>query len=382
MEIGSARSKHQQRILDEASEWFVDFREGDIDATVRQAFNTWLRTSPEHIEAYLEVAAFWADVPLAVPKDGVDVDALIASTRAESNVVPLEVSRAFEEAARTDVSIPVPDHGRRRHWRPALLVASVVGMLVAGGVFAYLRVWAGTYTTGIGEQRSIALADGSRVDLNARSRIRVHFLENERDVDLIEGQALFRVAKDKARPFIVTSDGTEVRAVGTEFDVYRRATGTTVTVLEGRVSVVADAAKAIDRLPPASLRMSPLSGISAPPTNDASRRESGAAIFVSAGEQVTVTAAEVKAPQRADMVAVTAWTQRQLIFQGAPLADVVEEFNRYNVKPLVIRDTELNAKRVSGVFSSTDPEPLLQFLRDVPTIRVHETERAIEISRQ
>ena len=97
------------------------------------------------------------------------------------------------------------------------------------------------YATEIGERRSITLADGSTVDLNARSRVRIEFSKKERRVDLLDGQALFQVTKDKNRPFIVSSGDATVRAVGTQFDVYRRTNSTTVTVLEGRVAVYSTA---------------------------------------------------------------------------------------------------------------------------------------------
>src|SRR5205823_2531257 len=101
-------------------------------------------------------------------------------------------------------------------------------------------------------ERSIALPDGSLIELNARSSVRVRFTSNERAVELFEGQALFRVAKDPARPFIVSSDGKRVRAVGTQFDVYRKKASTTVTVLEGRVTVGRAAAEGTS-LPTAQL---------------------------------------------------------------------------------------------------------------------------------
>ena len=100
--------------------------------------------------------------------------------------------------------------------------------VAASVILALFGAWAWgqrhTYSTGIGEQRSLALEDGSSIKLNAMSRIRVRFTATRRDIELIEGQAFFRVAKDKTRPFIVESKGTQVRAVGTEFDVYRRMT--------------------------------------------------------------------------------------------------------------------------------------------------------------
>src|SRR5260370_36998558 len=81
--------KYNQQILDEAAEWFVDFREGDLDANAKTNFSRWLRRSPEHIEAYLEVAAFWEDVPNLVSRQSIDIDALIVQARDEANIVPL-----------------------------------------------------------------------------------------------------------------------------------------------------------------------------------------------------------------------------------------------------------------------------------------------------
>jgi transmembrane sensor len=217
-----------------------------------------------------------------------------------------------------------------------------------------------SYTTQVGEQRSIALPDGSLIELNARSSVRVRFTSNERAVELLEGQALFRVAKDPARPFIVTSDGTRVRAVGTEFDVYRKNTSTTVTVLEGRVTVAR-----------AGEEGRSLSTVQA---------STPGAIIVSSGEQVTVTAAAIPRPTRVNLAAATAWTQRRLVFDASTLADVVEEFNRYNAHRLVVRDATLESFPISASFSSTDPASLVRFLQAQPGISVVEMDDETQIS--
>jgi transmembrane sensor len=116
----------------------------------------------------------------------------------------------------------------------------VIGLMVGGAVW-YLNVRMPVYATTFGEQRSITLDDGSVVDINSHSKIRVRYSATERDVELLEGQALFRVAKNASRPFWVSSATTRVRAVGTEFDVYKRRSGTVVSVIEGRVAVLMNA---------------------------------------------------------------------------------------------------------------------------------------------
>jgi transmembrane sensor len=229
-----------------------------------------------------------------------------------------------------------------------LLVASIAVACVAGGVFAWLDR-APVYSTGIGEQRSLTLADGSMVTLDTRTRIRVRFSAGERDIDLLEGRALFRVAKNDRQPFVVQSDRAAVRAVGTEFDVYRRAASVTVTVLEGRVAVTSGQGR-VD------------------------------AVVVPAGEQVAVLgSAQVTSATAADVAAATAWTQRRMIFESAPLSAVVEEFNRYNTRRLVVGDPRFSGLHVSGVFASTDPALLVQFLQMQAEISVRERDDEIDI---
>lgn len=208
-----------------------------------------------------------------------------------------------------------------------------------------------SYSTGIGEQRTIQLLDGSTVELNARSKVEVRLSNRRRDVALIEGQALFRVAKDKQRPFVVRAGEAQVRAVGTEFDVYRKQTETVVTVVEGRVETY------------------PGSG-------------GGAAIVISAGEQLTVLPHSVTKPTPADTIAATAWVQKRLIFEETPLSEVADEFNRYNRRPLTIDDDELKRLKISGVYSSIDPASLINFLRNQNSIRVIETEDQVRVVRR
>jgi transmembrane sensor len=226
-----------------------------------------------------------------------------------------------------------------------------------------------TYATQVGEQRSISLADGSMIELNARSQVRIRFSKEQRSVDLIEGQALFHVAKDRARPFVVTSDGTQVRAVGTEFDVYQKHGGTIVTVVEGRVAIVREGLAAPENSDGLTSG-SATPNLSLHPDVDASSPVVPGIVYLSAGEQLTVTPKVEKKTTHPNVVAATAWTQHRLVFDAATLGDVVEEFNRYNARPLVLHDTALASFPISAAFSSTDPASLVRFLQAQPGIRV------------
>ena len=328
-----SRAKLNTQIYEEACEWFVEFRGGDLDGAARREFDLWVRKSPEHLSAYLEVAAIWNEGPALDPQQKWDADTLIAqAARDPGNVVTL--------APPTPSSRRTPGSSQTRFLWAASVAIACVG--------AALLMWSTRdprYATGIGEQRSLTLADGSTVELNSRSKIKIRYSARARDIELLEGQALFRVEKDPTRPFIVGSGATRVRAVGTQFDVYRKSTGTVVTVVEGRVAIVGGEQK----------------------------------LSLGAGEQLTATPRALKKAAHPNVVTATAWTQRQLVFDSASLAEVAEEFNRYNERQLVIDETAPYDFHISGVFSSTEPASLIRFLRERPGVRVIETAGEIRV---
>lgn len=352
--MSSTSKRLNAQIREQASEWLVCFSEGEVDAAAREEFTRWLRSSPEHVLAYLRVSAFWHDAELIDKATRGDIDGLVARALSESNVVSLRESGHVREPS--DVS--APDAPSFKPWR----VAAVLTIVCVGMLFAVLRFYGGqSYATGIGELRTVTLADGSKVELNARSRIKVKFSDARRDVELLEGQALFSVAKDVARPFIVRSGSTDVKAVGTQFDVNRKSTGTVVTVFEGSVAVTQ---AIVER------------ATSAPAATAAPR------VLLSSGDQVTVTAQTILPAKKANLAAATAWTEGLLMFDSAPLSEVVQEFNRHNLKPMVITDERLLGLRISGIFPATGAERLTGFLQERFDIVVQEREDAIRLSAQ
>jgi transmembrane sensor len=351
MRIKYSNGKTHTAIVAEASEWFINFRAGDVDAEARSRFIEWLRRSPEHIQAYLEVSGVWSELPSSDPEGRFDIASLIARARNEPDIIPLSPLNPRLPPA-PPAAEPRALHKLSR--RPVLAAAALALLASITALFLWIDSdTAHSYSTGIGEQRTIQLADGSTVELNARSRVKVRLTDRRRDVALIEGQALFRVAKDKQRPFVVRAGDAQVRAVGTEFDVYKKQAETVVTVVEGRVETYSGADGA-----------------------------DAAAIMLSAGEQLTVLPHTVTKPTRADTVAATAWVQKRLMFEETPLNEVAEEFNRYNRRPLTIDGAELQTLKISGVYSSTDPASLINFLRSQNSINVIETENQVRVVRR
>jgi transmembrane sensor len=376
-------SRRNAQIYQEACEWFVEFRLGQPGDTARRAFHAWLKESPSHMGAYLDVSANWSRGSAIDTASRWSREQLIEDAgRDTHDVVDLPASGVPPLSKERG-----PLSGKsKRAMRPRhlfTLAASVI--LVTAALAFYAIALRGVYATTIGEQRTLSLNDGSTVRLNSLSKVRVRYSVRERIVDLLQGQALFHVAKDSARPFVVYSGPTRVKAVGTEFDVYRRDTGTTVTVLEGRVAVLG-VPEAIDsvgdqRLPAHDKRRASTNlTISASRTEVSAPRADESSILLGAGEQITITPSASRLTPQPNLAGATAWTQGHLVFQGTSLGEVAEEFNRYNLRKLEIRDSNLLNFQIDGIFSSTDPKSLIRFLRERPEMQVIETDTEILIT--
>lgn len=349
MSGNSRKVPYNEQIWDEATEWFVRFCEQEADGSSCQEFDGWLRRSPEHIRAYLDISALWDAAGSMTRNRRIDIDEMVRRARAASNVVVLERSGN----SKTETM----HKPRARGSRVAIAAAVFLFSLACGAALWWQQVRYPTYATRTAEQRIITLSDGSTVELNARSRIKVRFTPATRAIELVEGQALFRVARSPSRPFVVSSGTTRVRAVGTEFDVYKKSTGTVVTVVEGKVAV------------------------SAPETSGTATAHTAEAeaVLLSAGEQVTVTPHALPAPTRTNPSLSTAWTQGNLVFDSTPLSEVVQEFARYNARPLFIDDPKLLTLHISGTFSTTDSRQLVNFLAQRFGLVVHDRDEGIHL---
>lgn len=348
-------------IREEASEWFVAFCEGQVDAAGRQAFDRWLRASPEHVRAYLRISALWESADLLAKGRQVDADELVKRASAEHNVVALA---RVESGSDVDVASRASSKSRVVRPRHVAVAACLVLFCAMGAGALFWWHLPPRYVTGPAEQRIVQLSDGSTLRLNAQSRVEIHFSAAQRDIDLIEGQALFSVARDPARPFVVRSNGTQIRAVGTQFDVYRKPRGTTVTVVEGRVAIVGPSPTLVSQ-----------------PSNTGASSQADTPVFVTAGEQAIVTSREPARASRADVAVATAWTRGELVFQATPLRDIVEELNRTSSRHLVIEDATLLNYHISGVFPYADPAGLDGFLKQRFGVVVEETGREIHVRR-
>jgi transmembrane sensor len=240
-------------------------------------------------------------------------------------------------------------------WRWA---AAAAGVLVALAAAWQLSPWgyrSGDYRTGLGEQRIVQLDDHSRIALDAKTRITVHYTAESRTIDLMEGQAQFWVAKDPTRPFRVVAGDRTVIAVGTVFTVEYMDQQIHVALLEGRVAVVPDAPSNPPRTSALPQR---------PSTHPPSRpeiKEEPEPIELSAGEALSVSQdGRATVIREADLEAATAWRDGKVIFRAERLADAIQRMNRYSRVQLEISDPALANELVSGVFEAGDTEGFIK----------------------
>lgn len=357
-------SRSRAAIAEEAAEWFVEWREAPPSKAGKARFAEWLAESPVHVEEYLAIAQIYGALPNVDPGSVSDVDAFVDDT-----VVALHGSAAAVER----VGDPAPTGGVPRNSRPWVgwsLTAGVLVAVVSAGFLYIGTIGNGTteYTTGLGEQRSILLDDGSMVSLNTESGMAVAYTETERRITLTYGEALFDVEEDKTRPFWVETGTALIRVTGTQFNVYAQDGSTAVTVIEGTVEVarrVLPAARAIEW---------PDSG-----SQGAASADKIAELTV--GDQAVVKSGSIviAATKIENLEPVTAWTDRRLVFSETPLSEIVTEFNRYNHQRLILDDATVATLEVSGVFSTHDPESLILFLERIADVDVEHSPDGSEI---
>jgi transmembrane sensor len=279
-------------------------------------------------------------------------------------------SRSAADRAGSASRVTQPPHTPRRRWIAGVALAATVAAL---GLFLTFFFSAQVIETGRAERRSVTLADGSVVQVDPESRLRIRLQKRQRDVSLERGRALFRVAKDPARPFVVRAETTQVRAVGTQFGVEQAREGIVVTVAEGKVAVLPRE--------PASANVGNGGSAVPPAGHPATGRDSDAEVLLTAGQQVIVPRrGPAKAVRAVDTDRELAWVAGRLVFDNESVADVVEEFNRYNVVQLHVASPGLAQRSVSGVFDASEPESFIGFMQSVAPVNVRRAGQDITIA--
>lgn len=314
-DTSKAESKITADLMAEAAAWLAFLHGPDRTAATEQGFQQWLRKSPSHAKAFEEATAIWEEA---------------------GNLPPARRLHRHVDS----------EGGSRSFIRQALSAAAVLAIMIAGALL-YLRNPG--IETGVGEQRVLALEDGTQVMLNTDTRLLVSYDRHERKIELKEGEASFEVAKRSGWPFVVIAGGQRVEALGTSFVVRRNQEQVTVTLVEGKVAV---------------------SSVKSPESLEAAG-EAGAVvglqaltsrIVLSPGQRLMIDAGAVPTVDEPSLEKVLAWQRREVAFDDASLSDAIAEMNRYSRKPLVVATAAAANARVTGLFRAGDS---LSFARAV-----------------
>lgn len=316
----------------QAASWLVR-RDRGLSATEQQAFEAWRDTSTRHRVEWLRLEAAWskADRLAALKSDPV-------MTGRRSSDRP----RRASWVAKANRAGPVVQ---------AMAALSACAALLIGGHSVSTQVWGSPLSTPVGGRTVEPLADGSRVEINTDTRIRVSVNGLRRKVWIDQGEAYFDIAPDTSRPFIIQAGERQIVVVGTRFSVYRDHDDVRVRVTEGLVDVKADAGRVVVR--------------------------------ARAGDEVKadgVSLTRVYRGQEAledDM----SWRTGRLVFQNATLAEVATQFNRYNTRKLTVVDSDVASIRVGGAYSATNVSGFADLLRDSYDLRTDVRAGEIIISR-
>jgi transmembrane sensor len=312
--------------IDEAAaEWVVRLGSDQRTHADEKAFRAWLEESPAHAKAYADCAALWHGV-----------GELVSTSEAHSALKHLR--------APTPVT-------RRVNRRTVVFSAVGTALAVAAGVVGTLVVnGKSTMQTAVGEQRRIQLSDGSDVFLNTNTKLRMKMMATQRVIFLDRGQAFFEVAKNVDRPFRVFAGRTEVRALGTAFEVSRIGNGVQVTLEEGKVAIFRGDDGSSEPLSAPTMT-----------SQDASSRETSERLAVlMPGERAVIKSNEPIAIGTVDLTKTQAWRYGRMILDNAPLGDVITDLNRYGGVQIILADPNLASIRVSGVFHTGRPEDFVE----------------------
>lgn len=307
----------------QAASWFARLHADEVSEEEQARHQAWLDAAPAHRLAYDRLERMW-----------MMLGGFAATPEVEQRLA------ALPAPATQPARQPPQRRPRRMRWLAACaaaLTAVVIGWrLFAPAPTSELRV-----ASAVGEQRNITLEDGTEVALDTGTTLRVRYSARQRRIVLDQGRAFFKVAADRARPLTVDTAQGSVRAVGTQFEVYRLDNGLDVTLFEGKVQL-----RAADGSAAAVATLTP-------------------------GQRAHMTTGKTPQVQNFQGGSAPAWINGQLVFEDLPLRAAVDEFNRYGGSPLRVKDAALGELRVSGVFRSNDSTGFVEALNALHKVSAH-----------
>jgi transmembrane sensor len=321
-----------------AAFWDARLRNPDCTAEERTAFEVWRAADPANAMAFEHL------------QDAVEALRMAAS-RPDLRAMRDEALRAGRGRVRWGAGLAAAlIIGLGVFWTamPPDLREDVVAGLNLSNQTPSPEIAPKAFATPIGGRSTITLDDGSRVTLNTQTRLETHFSAGRRSVTLVSGQALFDVAHDAKRPFVVTAGDRQVTAIGTEFDVRLEPNGVRVVLIEGKVAVEERAADPVSAL------------------SNRDRRE------LVAGQEYVSRAKATNIVRAADVNQAILWRDGRVAFNDVPLTEAIAEMNRYSAGAVVVADPSMARLHVNGVFRTGETRAFVHALEEYFPVEARE----------
>ncbi len=306
------KSSSSDQLLEEAAQWVSVLNTGSPKVADNQAFLKWINASSKHQQAYQKMTEAW-------------------QLTSQLDQIPEFIHEIDQNC--TQRAAP---HNYAHFFAFAACLLLMIGAFSLNYLPAQYEPQLQSFSTAVGETKSITLKDGSVLSLNTDTQIDIRFTAKQRYLKLIKGEALFDVASNPDRPFIVNTGDGRVQAVGTAFNIKKQARTTSVTITEGVVLIE---------------------------TNGINQ-----SIQVTANHHVVLEPYHTPVVHNANIGRLLAWQNQQLIYSQAPLKQVIEDLNRYlavpvSLAPVSTFDTgAIDALKVDGTLNVNDPEEALTAL--------------------
>ena len=331
---------------EEAAEWCWRLADGVLEPGDQETFDRWLHADPRHREAFENVATVWHGTDAIAEMPG------FLSLRAKALTTM--------ERARNSGYIAT----RQARVQRGFAAAAAILLMIVSSVW-YFQSGPDIYSTGIGERQVVRLEDGSKISLDASSRVEVDYSAERRSLTLERGRAKFDVAKDPLRPFAVTAANKTVIATGTSFSVELLRKQVRVLLYEGNVAV-------LDR---------PEAATSISPTGPAHSDRPADRVLRPGDELVADIASDAATIASSDVERSLSWEGGRLSFIDEPLASAVERVNRYSDTPIVVSDPVAGRLLINGVFDAGDTDSFVSGVASLYPITVRRSDARILISR-
>lgn len=329
-------SNTDSKITALANDWFVRLRDDNVkDEDIRE-FKLWLNENSLHKAAYQAAEELWLNLDQLDSTDFLKSINTEQSIENDNGTIHIETNSEANSKTRNLTSSSQFITQFITHWYRAPSILLSLSVLAVISYVAYFPQSLGEYYTKSGEQKSIELIDGSIIKLNTNTELSTQFDISERRLTLHNGEAQFKVSKDRIRPFVVNAGSYEIKALGTAFNIKVTNEDTIELIVTEHSVKITNA--------------------------------DGDSTIVRSGHGVRADKNTLAAIPKTQLNTNLAWQQGRLSFVKQPLTEVLNEIDRYHPGRIILMDRSIKNTPITGTFQSINSNDILRVIEKTQPI--------------